>query len=81
MTMMPEAPAIVAWLYSPEQPLAHARPGDGYGWYLIDRESRCVIHVGGPFETEAAALAMEQERQAARAAAYAARTARRGDPA
>lgn len=71
MTMLPEAPAIAAYLHSPERPLAYTRPGDGYGWFLIDRESRCLIHVRGPFETKEEVLAVGRERQASRTATYA----------
>lgn len=76
MTMLPEAPAFLAFLHSPEQPLAYARPGDGYGWYLIDRMSRCVIHVRGPFESEAQALRAGQDRVAERAAVRSAQRTR-----
>jgi hypothetical protein len=67
MTMLPEAPAIVALYYGPDSPMGYARPSDGYGWFLIDRESRCLIHVRGPFETEEEALAHGRERVATRA--------------
>lgn len=77
MTMLPEAPAILALYYGPDSPMGYACPGDGYGWYLIDRMSRCVINVRGPFETEALALEAGREGVAARAAAWAEGRARR----
>ena len=75
MTMLPEAPAFLALYYGPDSRMGYARPGDGYGWYLIDRMSRCVIAVRGPFETEALALEAGRERVAARAAARGSRGA------
>ncbi len=77
MTMLPEAPAFLALYYGPDSPMGYARPGDGYGWYLIDRMSRCMIAVRGPFETEALALETGRERVAVRAAAWADRRAGR----
>lgn len=76
MTMMPEAPAFIALYYGPDSPMADARPGDGYGWYLLDRMSRCVIHVRGPFESEAQALRAGQDRIAERAAVRSAQRTR-----
>ena len=76
MTMLPEAPAFLALYYGPDSPMGYARPGDGCGWYLIDRKSHCMIDVRGPFETEAAALETGRVRTAARAEAWAERQAR-----
>ena len=75
MTMLPEAPAFLALYYGPDSPMGYARPGDGYGWYLIDRMSRCMIAVRGPFETEALALLAGEDRVAARVAARGSRGA------
>jgi hypothetical protein len=58
MTMLPEAPGCLAFEHTPETPLAYlSYTGDPsrFGWYLIERHSRCLVNVSGPYASEAAA--------------------------
>jgi hypothetical protein len=80
MTMLPEAPGFLAFEHTPATPLAYLRyTGDPsqFGWYLIERLSRCLIDVSGPHASEVEAQEEARTRAAARAAAQAARAARR----
>lgn len=80
MTMLPEAPGFLTFEHKPATPLAYLRyTGDPnkFGWYLIERQSRCLVNVSGPYDSAAAAEEAARTLAVARAEAQAAREARR----
>ncbi len=76
---LPEAPGVLLFEHTQATPLAFLRytrdPGR-FGWYLIERRSRCLVNVSGPYEGRAAAGEAARTLAATWAEAAAARQAR-----